>query len=305
MEKDFQKMTAIETQSLSKTFSGDVKALTEVSFAIAEGAVFGFLGPNGSGKTTCIRVLNGILSADSGNILINEKPLTEHGIQVHSLCGVMTENAALYENLTGQENLTFFGQMQLMDETLIRERSDYLLHYLGLDEAASRKAKTYSSGMKKKLSLAIALLHNPGILYLDEPTASLDPESAKDVLELISRLAKEENKSVFLCSHQLRYIETICNLYGFLNSGNLIAYGTFEQLLKKSTLDEKLDVRYAAKNQTETNINEYVVHNDSEAAAIISSIISEGNEIFEARRIIPQLEDLYFTFQNSVKDDNI
>ncbi len=197
-------MSVIDVDHLSKTFLGGIKAVNDISFHIPRGSVFGYLGPNGSGKTTCIRLMNGILKPDNGQIRISGKSLEEMGTDIHSVCGVMTENAALYENLSGIENLRFFRDLHLMSELTISERSDYLFEYLGLIDAADRKARTYSSGMKKKLSLAIAMLHDPDILFLDEPTAALDPESAKDVLDLIKTLAEEEQKTVFLCSHQLR-----------------------------------------------------------------------------------------------------
>lgn len=292
-------MPAIELEHLSKTFAGGVKAVNDISLNIPRGSVFGYLGPNGSGKTTCIRLMNGILKPDIGHIRIGGRPLNELGTGVHAICGVMTENAALYENLSGIENLRFFGDMHLIPKQSISERSEYLFEYLGLTNASGRKARTYSSGMKKKLSLAIAMLHDPEILFLDEPTAALDPESAKDVLDLIKTLAVEEQKTVFLCSHQLRYIETICTHYGFLRNGHLIVSGTFDELLTKSELEEKLEIRYLSESADGKETQEqHIIKNDREAAAIIRSMVEKGLEVYEARRIRPNLEDLYFSYQN-------
>jgi len=290
-------MIAIEVNQLSKTFHGNIKAVNNVSFSISEGHIFGYLGPNGSGKTSCIRLLNGILKNDSGSINFFGKSLNDFGIDIHRICGVMTENAALYENLTAIENLIFFGNMHQLDHEFINKRIDYLLSYLGLTEAANRKCKTYSTGMKKKLSLAISILHNPKVLFLDEPTAALDPAAARDVLELIKRLAIEENKTVFLCSHQLRYIENICNSYGFLKNGKLIANGTYDELLKNIGLEEQLEIRVQLPDKT-VETKSFCIQNDEDAAVIISQLYNSGCKIYEAKRILPILEDLYFSYQS-------
>lgn len=302
--KQIRYMTAIRVNDLRKSFDGAINAVDHISFDIPTGEIFGFLGPNGSGKTTCIRLINGILTPSAGSISIFDKPIEEHGIEIHSLCGVMTENAALYENMTAIENLYFFGHMHRLSNERINERSKYLLTYLELDGENKKKVRAFSSGMKKKLSLAIAMLHNPDILFLDEPTAALDPESAKDVLDLIRLLAVEEKKTVFLCSHQLRYIEHICTIFGFLKNGKLLASGTFETLCTQVGMQEQLLIRgnnlpTSPIAQEDSSLYLTNIKNDTEASQIIEQCIANGGHIYEARRIKPQLEEMYFKIQHA------
>ena len=185
-------MKAIEIQKLSKSYNGNEYALCQVSFDIPEREIFGFLGPNGSGKTTTVRLLNGILAPTSGRAAIFDKDITKDQANIHGLCGVMTETAFLYENLTGLENMLFFGNMHGMDKVDARQRSESLLKSLDLTESSGKKVKDYSTGMKRRLSIARALLHRPKILFLDEPTSGLDPESAKHVIRMIRQLAAEQ-----------------------------------------------------------------------------------------------------------------
>ncbi len=182
-------MNAINISNLKKSYDGKTNALNNISLSIPKGEIFGFLGPNGSGKTTTVRVLNGILSSTSGHAEILGKPVNEHNLELHRLCGVMTESSSCYENLTAEQNLIFFGRMHGMEEKLLRQRVDFILKRLELLDVRNRKVKALSTGMRKRVSLAIALIHNPQILFLDEPTSGLDPENALNVSKLIKELA--------------------------------------------------------------------------------------------------------------------
>ena len=213
-------MNAINIENLKKSYDGQTNALNNISLSIPKGEIFGFLGPNGSGKTTAVRILNGILSSTSGHAEILGKSVGGNNIEIHRLCGVMTESSSCYENLTAEENLIFFGRMHGMEEKLLRQRADFILKRLELLDVRNKKVKTFSTGMRKRVSLAIALIHNPEILFLDEPTSGLDPENALNVLKLIKELAEENEVTIFLCTHQLKYAEDICTLYGFINNGD-------------------------------------------------------------------------------------
>jgi ABC-2 type transport system ATP-binding protein len=195
---EVKKMNAINIENLKKSYDGQINALNNISISIPKGEIFGFLGPNGSGKTTTVRILNGILSATSGYCEILGIPVSEKNIEIHKLCGVMTESSSCYENLTAEQNLMFFGKMHGIEKNLLKERTDFILKRLELLNVKDKKVKSFSTGMKKRVSLGIALIHNPKILFLDEPTSGLDPENAMNVTKLIEELADENEVTAFL-----------------------------------------------------------------------------------------------------------
>ena len=295
-------MNAINISNLNKSYNGKTNALNNISLSIPKGEIFGFLGPNGSGKTTTVRVLNGILSSTSGHAEILGKPVNEHNLELHRLCGVMTESSSCYENLTSEENLIFFARMHGMEEKVLRQRVDFILKRLELLDVKNRKIKALSTGMRKRVSLAIALIHNPQILFLDEPTSGLDPENALNVSRLIKELAEENEVTIFLCTHQLKYAENICTLYGFINNGNVLGFGTFDELASKKNATLQLKIR--GKNISEKfglmsedhNLYSKSISGDDEVNAIIHNIIANGGDIYEVMQQKWSLEQLYFKY---------
>ncbi|MDP4089552.1 MAG: ABC transporter ATP-binding protein [Bacillota bacterium] len=295
-------MSAIKIENLIKSYDGKTNALNNISFDIPKGEIFGFLGPNGSGKTTAVRILNGILSATSGQGEILGKPIEENNHELHRLCGVMTEGASCYENLTAGQNLAFFGRMHGMEENLLRQRTNSILKKLELSSVKDKKVKTFSTGMKKRISLAIALIHNPQVLFLDEPTSGLDPENALNVTRLIKELAEENEVTIFLCTHQLKYAEDICTLYGFIDKGNILGFGTFNELAAKKNAGLKLKIR--GKNISEElglshegeGVYTKTIFEDKEVSPLLQSILAKGGEIYEAVQEKWTLEQLYFSY---------
>ena len=279
-----------------------------MSFDIRRGEIFGFLGPNGSGKTTTVRILNGILSPTSGHAEILGKPVKENTPELHRLCGVMTESASCYENLTAEQNLIFFGRMYGMEEKLLKERANLILKKLELLDVKDKKVKAFSTGMRKRISLAIALIHSPRILFLDEPTSGLDPENALNVTRLIKELAKENEVTIFLCTHQLKYAEDICTLYGFINKGNILGFGTFDELALRKDASLKLKIR--GKNISEklgflhedNNLYSKTISGDNEVTPLLNSILASGGEIYELVQQKWTLEQLYFKYIKGLSD---
>lgn len=291
-------MDSITASSLGKVFDNRVRALDDLSLSIPAGTIFGFLGPNGSGKTTTIRLLNGILEPTAGSATVMGMDSVRDRERIRSRAGVMTESAALYENLTGIENLEFFGRLYDLEADKIRDRSKKMLEDFGLAEASNRRVRTYSTGMKKKLSLAACLLHEPQVLFLDEPTNGLDPEAARGVTDLIQELAKSRGVTVFLSTHQLRYFEDVCDLFGFLNKGRLAALGSLKTLLSDIEGSLLLRVRGTIKNAsgyTKNTDGSYSrkIKDDDEASQLIASLIQDSARLFEARQEHYSLEDLY------------
>ncbi|MEQ8196720.1 MAG: ABC transporter ATP-binding protein [Clostridiaceae bacterium] len=295
-------MNAINIENLSKSYDGHTNVLNNVSLSIPRGEIFGFLGPNGSGKTTAVRVLNGILSVTSGRAEILGKPVKENNLDLHRLCGVMTESASCYDNLTAEQNLIFFGRMHGMEEKLLKERADSILKKLELYDVKDMKVKAFSTGMRKRISLAISLIHSPQVLFLDEPTSGLDPENALNVTRLIKELAKENEVTIFLCTHQLKYAEDICTLYGFINKGNVLGFGTFDELASRKNATLQLKIRGKNVNEKlgllheDNNIYSKPISGDEEVTPVIQSILINGGEIYEVIQQKWSLEQLYFKY---------
>ncbi len=307
-------MNAIEVHNLNKSYDGKIKALNNINFSVQEGSIVGFLGPNGSGKTTTVRILNGILLPTGGEAYILGKNIVKDSKDIHRLSGVMTESASCYENLTANENLLFFGRMHGMEERLIKKRSLDLLERLELKEAGNKKVKEFSTGMRKRICLAIALIHNPKVLFLDEPTSGLDPENAQNVTKLIKDMAFENKSTVFMCTHQLKYAEDICTQYTFINQGRILGSGNFDELSKAKKIKDHIMIRgenipsingfkkLPSVGKLKGSIYKKEIEGDEETSNILKIIIENGGKIYEAKRERCSLEELYFIY---VRGDKI
>ncbi len=200
----------IETESLSRSF-GPVRAVDGPTFQVYEGEVFGLLGPNGAGKTTTVRLLNGVLRPSGGRARVLGLDPVQDGCRLRQQTGVLTETPSLYERLTARENLSLFGALYGIPETKLSRRVARMLEEFGLADRADGRVGEFSKGMKQRLALARALLHEPPLLFLDEPTAGLDPEAARQVTEMIARLSRKEGRAVFLCTHNLTEAQRLCD----------------------------------------------------------------------------------------------
>jgi daunorubicin resistance ABC transporter ATP-binding subunit len=222
---------AIEVDDLQKTFSGKrkVRALDGVSFAVDEGTVFGLLGPNGSGKTTAIRILTTILKPNGGSARVLGHDVTRKASLVRSLIGLAGQYAAVDENLTGRENLQMVGRLNHLPASYVKGRAIELLDQFNLADAGSRPLKTYSGGMRRRLDLAAALVARPTVLFLDEPTTGLDPQSRNDLWEVIERLVSE-GTTVLLTTQYLEEADRLAHNLAVLDHGRVIAEGTPTQL---------------------------------------------------------------------------
>lgn len=294
-------MTGIVAKGLSKSYE-DTQALRSLTLEVPEGGVCGFLGPNGAGKTTAVKLFNGLVAPTEGECSVLGISPSEDPQGVHRIAGVMTETARMYGQLTGLENLCFFGETAEMDRGDARERACELLRWLELWEARDKKASAYSTGMLQRLSLARALIHRPRVLFLDEPTSGLDPESAQMVNEMIAQLAREEGTTVFLCTHQLRYAQDVCTMYGILQKGELLACGSFEELWKKAGCRIWAGVRLKEGSGPVPGMVEHegwwrkAVDSEEEMPGILEQLIRDGSRVYEARLFYPQLEEVYFQY---------
>ena len=271
------------------------KALNDVNLSIEEGEIFGFLGPNGAGKTTAVKLLNGMLQVTEGSCSVFGIDPGSAPEKVHALCGVVTEHAQMYNNLTGLQNLIFFGEIFGIAAEETKRRALEILENLSLLGAKDQKLGEYSTGMRQRLSLARALLHHPKILFLDEPTSGLDPESAQSVNSLIKNLARGKGTTVFLCTHQLRYAEEICTKYGLISEGNMLAAGTLDEL--HSLVFSGLTAKLTSEN------GELIMEINSieEIPLLVKQIVDSGGKIYQVSAHKHSLEEIYFALLDKQK----
>ena len=219
---------AINVQGLSKTF-GEVQALSGIDFSVEQGTVVGLLGPNGSGKTTTVRILSTLLKADSGTATVGGFDVATQATQVRSIIGLTGQYAAVDEYLTGRENLQLFGQLFHLSKKKAGERADELLHQFELSDAADRGIKGYSGGMRRRLDLPASLIGKPSVLFLDEPTTGLDPRSRLGMWEVIQGLV-HEGTTVLLTTQYLEEADQLASRSIVLDQGSVIAQGTSDEL---------------------------------------------------------------------------
>ncbi|RDI34362.1 ABC transporter ATP-binding protein [Lentzea flaviverrucosa] len=220
-------MTVLSCTGLSRRF-GDVLAVDDVSFTIAEGETYGLLGPNGAGKTTTISMITGVLAPDSGEVLVAGQPMSTRAIAAKRLVGYVPQELALYPDLSGRENLRFFASLYGAK----RSRVDHVLDVVGLSDRADDLAREYSGGMKRRLNVAIGLLHEPKLLVLDEPTAGVDPQSRNQIMDNVRALAAD-GMAVLYTTHYMEEAERLCDRVGIIDSGRLVAEGTQRQLVER------------------------------------------------------------------------
>jgi ABC-2 type transport system ATP-binding protein len=220
--------TLIETRNLVKKY-GDKLAVNDVSFEVNGGEIFGFLGPNGAGKTTTIKVIVGLLQPTSGTVKVDGYDIQAQPLQAKAASGYVPDTPNLYAKLTGRELLRFVGDLYNVEREQVARRIDELLRVLDLTAAADDTLDSYSHGMQQKASLAAALMHDPRVLVLDEPTVGLDPKSARLIKDILRQMA-DRGSAVFLSTHILEIAERMCDRIGIINQGRLIAVGTMDEL---------------------------------------------------------------------------
>ena len=221
----------IQTQELSKKFN-DFWAVDGVTLSVKPGQILALLGQNGAGKTTTVRMLTGLLTPTRGSANVAGYDVARQGREVRASVGVLTEQHGLYMRMTGIEYLDFFGRIYRLSIEARKSRSDYLLDYFGLGQASTRRIGEYSKGMRQKLALARALMHEPPVLLLDEPTSAMDPESARLVRDEIVRL-RSSQRTIVICSHNLAEAEALSDIIAIIYKGRILIVGTLEELKQK------------------------------------------------------------------------
>jgi ABC-2 type transport system ATP-binding protein len=300
---------AVLVEGLTKKFDW-LTAVDAISFEVKEGEVFGLLGPNGAGKTTTVRMICTLIQPTAGTAKVLGRDVTRNPIEVKASIGLLPETPSVYESLTAEQNLDFFGEMYQVPAEKRARLTDQLLEAFGLEGRRRSKVETFSKGMKQRLALARTLIHDPPVIFLDEPTSGLDPESARMVRDRISEMAREARKTVFLCTHNLVEAEELCSRVAIIKSGKIIMIGspgtlasdaarphtytvdlkalTEEMVASVRGLESVLDVR-AEGGRMEVDIADP----EENAPDLVETIVASGGRIREFRRETRTLEDIY------------
>ena len=293
---------------LVKKFSS-VTAVDHLSFEIKEGEVFGFLGPNGAGKTTTIRMLATLISPTDGHAIVGGYDISKESLKVRETIGILTENPSLYERLSAYENLDFFAEAYGVSKQDREKRIKELLDFFGLWDRKGEKVGNFSKGMKQKLSIARALVHEPPILFLDEPTAGLDPAAAKEIRDLIESMSRKEKRTILLCTHHLEDAQRLADRVMMIDKGRMIAIGTPEELQDKVAGKLKLEIvltevpatmitslkRLGTVSGVEQIDNRLIISLKDSASTpeIVRMIALRGGNILSVNLLRPSLEDVY------------
>jgi ABC-2 type transport system ATP-binding protein len=223
----------VEARRLSKTYSGaDRPAVDEVDLAIARGRIFGLLGPNGAGKTTFMSMLCGLLAPTHGEIRLNGEDVRDASASLRRRIGLAPQDLAIYPSLTPRENLAYFGGIQGMHGPTLVHRIDYCLGVAGLGALADRRVETFSGGLKRRLNLVIALIHEPELLILDEPTVGIDPQSRRFIHDNLRRL-NADGLSIIYTSHYMEEVEQLCHELAIIDHGRIVVRGTVDEILNR------------------------------------------------------------------------
>lgn len=298
----------IQTQGLDFSFNRSAKILDNVSLNVPQGSIYGFLGPNGAGKTTTLRLVLGLLRIQKGKIEIFGKNFLQHRIPVLKRIGSLIEQPSLYGHLTAKENLEIYRLIYQCNKSRIAE----VLNVVGLENTGSKKAKQFSLGMKQRLSIAIALLHQPELLILDEPTNGLDPNGIIETRELIKKLNQEHNTTILVSSHILNEVERMATHVGIIHKGKMLFQGTLNELQQMKTRQTLLEVatndnakavdilglKYMPKQQNGKIILPFT--NNEQSAVINRLLIQNGVDVYSLH---PQQNDLEQLFIDITSDN--
>lgn len=298
----------ITTQSLTRNF-GAFKAVNQLNLHVPEGSIYGFLGPNGAGKTTTIRMMLGLIPPSAGDVFIFDHKVSHHYPAIFHQVGALVEEPAIYPNLNGWENLQIYALLRGLKKADIEKA----LQTVRLTKDAKKLTRKYSTGMRQRLGLAIALLASPRLLILDEPTNGLDPAGMLEMRELLIRLQKEEGSTIFLSSHLLNEVEQVASVIGIVNKGKLVfegALGEMRQQFKNSAILEVDKPTRAC--EVLTGLGWQVHENDDKSLAvqiktregladIISQLVLHGIQVFRSSQERTSLEEVFLTMTEQIE----
>lgn len=313
-------MSVIRTEKLTKVYPGGVTAVDGIDFEVREGEIFGFLGPNGAGKTTTIKILNTLLRPTSGRAIVTGYDVTKNPNAVRRNIGYVAQDVGVDEYATGRENLTLYAHFYRLDRKTIRSRVREILELVDLTDFADRMVSTYSGGMRKRLDIAMGLIHQPKLIFLDEPTTGLDPQTRVHIWDYIRNLAKTMGITIFLTTHYLEEADHLADRVGIIDLGKLMAIGTPAELKQAvhgdvvtltsagTTEEEKArfvehaaavlqDKPFVLRTQaTDGDLAAYVDSGETAAPAIMRLMAEAGIEVQTLSVARPTLDDVFLKY---------
>ncbi len=267
----------LTTKNLSKKF-GDLEAVKSVSFSVLRGEIFSLLGPNGAGKTTTIAMLSCLLAPTSGTAEIGGYDILKENRRVRSLIGIVPQEIALYDELTARQNLRFWGEMYNLSGTALKTRVEEVLEQVNLRDRANERVGTFSGGMKRRINIAAGLLHKPRLLFMDEPTVGIDPQSRRRILDMVKEL-RNQGMTVLYTTHYMEEAEELSDRVGIIDHGTLIAVGTQTELTRMVSQQETLRLHLG-----EGFIGEEVAHLFTELPGVLAVTPLNGELTLSVRR---------------------
>jgi ABC-type multidrug transport system ATPase subunit len=293
----------IETVDLTHKFSESERALNSVNLQVGEGTIYGFLGPNGAGKTTTLKLILGLLKKQSGEIRVFGKSFAEHRVKILKKTGTMIESPSIYSHLTAAENLEVFRKIYGSPKQRVAE----VLELVGLSKTGSKKASQFSLGMKQRLGIAVALLHSPQLLILDEPTNGLDPNGILEIRELLRELNENHGITILISSHLLPEIERLVTHVGIINAGKLLFQGTLDELVsqrRRSSVTEFETSDNLKTQKVAESLGFETIHNNGkivisrlereQVARLNRELVQSGIEIYRIGKAENDLENIFF-----------
>jgi len=273
----------INATNLRKRY-GNIEALNGISFTIREGELYGLLGPNGAGKSTTINIISSLLEPDQGTVTINGLDLNTNKDLCKRMIGVVPQEIALYDQLSAMDNLLFWGGLYEKKTSVLRKRIDETLHQFGLYERRKDKIKTYSGGMKRRINIASALRHQPKILFMDEPTVGIDPQSRNNIFEVIEKLHRD-GMTIIYTTHYMEEAQRLCDRIGIIDQGIIVAQGTLDELRSASQMKESIILAFEKTEETALK---------SLAAISANAVISDHTITFPSENVKQDLSKLIF-----------
>jgi ABC-2 type transport system ATP-binding protein len=282
----------LTTKDLRKSY-GSLEAVKGISFSVLRGEIFSLLGPNGAGKTTTISMLSCLLEPSGGTAVIDNHAIPQESSQVRQVIGIVPQEIALYEDLTARQNLTFWGHMYDMGGKALKARIDEVLEQVNLTDRAGDKVKSFSGGMKRRINIAAGLLHKPQLLFMDEPTVGIDPQSRRRILEMVKEL-RDQGMTVLYTTHYMEEAEELSDRVGIIDNGKLIALGTQDELKKLVGEQETVRLHFGEGHQangdvtlfteiegvlTTTAVNDQLVLSVNEATAVLPAVVAQASKL--------------------------
>lgn len=295
-------MNIIEVKNIRKKFDDKI-VLDNISFTVEAGDIFGLIGPNGAGKSTLINIITGLLDPNDGSISIGGFDIKKNSIKAKEFLGLVPQELALMETVSSYDNLEFFGSLYGLKGKLLKERINHALEITGLSEKRKDKVKKFSGGMKRRLNLAAAIMHEPKILILDEPTVGIDPQSRNHIFEFIKGVNKEKNTTIIYTSHYMEEVEFLCNNIFIIDEGKEIAYGSKKTVKSMISNNNKVNLKVE-------NIQKELIDNIRTINSVISvetnhdeiNLLVEGNN-FKLEPLLKVLENNKSTIKSINVDE--